>query len=53
MVESKNLLISAKAVNYGLSTPRGVLIIGSEGSGKSSFAKVVALGCGWVEMAIG
>lgn len=35
-------IFTEKAVNYGLVAPRGLLIVGSEGTGKSLLAKAIA-----------
>jgi len=41
-IRKKGLSYSDKAKNYGLSTPRGVLLLGVPGCGKSLIAKAIA-----------
>jgi len=41
-LNARTEIFTEKAVNYGLVTPKGVLIIGMQGSGKSLIAKAVA-----------
>ena len=41
-LNARTEIFSEQAINYGLVTPKGVLIIGMQGSGKSLIAKAVA-----------
>ena len=41
-LDQRSEIFTEKAVNYGLVAPRGLLLIGSEGTGKSLLAKAIA-----------
>ncbi|CAM9091347.1 unnamed protein product [Discosporangium mesarthrocarpum] len=41
-LQRRSNCFSEKAINYGLATPRGVLLIGVQGSGKSLISKALA-----------
>jgi len=41
-LEKRQTAFSSQAINYGLPTPRGLLLIGIQGTGKSLTAKVIA-----------
>jgi SpoVK/Ycf46/Vps4 family AAA+-type ATPase len=42
LVEKRKTAFSIQASNYGLPTPRGLLLIGLQGTGKSLTAKAIA-----------